>query len=86
MKRDLEINGYVIGQWPNAPLWLAIAGMTGSAVFETDSTAHDYSEAATYIGLSVWAWLELTEGVNNWRRLLGLGGLAFVGSRLAAAL
>jgi len=37
-------------------------------------------------GLAVWAWQELASGVNWVRRLYGVAGLAYVGSRIGAAL
>jgi hypothetical protein len=42
--------------------------------------------ATFYTGLAAWAWLELSDGANAFRRLLGAGGLVFVVVRVAQAL
>ena len=47
-------------QFPNVPLFAALAGAVASRV--TDGTAHDYSRAVFYVGLTAWAWEELSEG------------------------
>lgn len=61
---------FVIMQFPNWPLWVAIAcyvllkfvdGPLGIVLF-----------IAMKVVLIYWAILEIVSGVNNWRRLLGL--------------
>lgn len=36
------------------------------------------SRAVFFVGLTIWAYLELAEGVNGFRRVLGAVGLAYV--------
>jgi hypothetical protein len=69
MQKDVKINGYVVGQFPNAPLVFGLIGLVASWILSADSAAHAFARAA---------WLELTDGVNGFRRVLGAGGLVFV--------
>lgn len=78
MKRDLRIGGYIVGQSPNSPLVFALVGLVLSWILSPGSGAHAAARAVFYIGLSVWAWLELSDGVNGFRRVLGAGGLLYV--------
>lgn len=71
---------YPIAQFPNAPLAVAFAGVVAERL--TDGRAHDYAEAVVSVGLAIWAYHELTEGVNLFRRALGAAGLAYVLARL----
>jgi len=72
----------VLGQVPSLPLigWLVFA------VLAWISGAGHWRSAAGFISsafLFTWAYLELTQGVNYFRRLVGLVVLAaVVGSRL----
>jgi hypothetical protein len=78
MQKDVKINGYVVGQFPNAPLVFGLIGLVASWILSADSAAHAFARAVFYVGVAVWAWLELTDGVNGFRRVLGAGGLVFV--------
>lgn len=71
---------YHVVQFPNAPLAVAIAGVAAEHL--TDDRAHDYASAVATIGFGVWAWLELVEGDNAWRRVVGVAGLAYTVSRI----
>ena len=71
-------------QFPNAPLLVALAGWVLAAT--TDGTAHDVGRAVFCAGLAVWAWLELTSGVNRVRRVMGAAGLVLVAFQVARAL
>jgi hypothetical protein len=86
MTKDLKIRGYTVAQFPNAPLWLALAGLGLSWLLSSGSTAHAFARALFYVGIAIWAWLELTDGVNGFRRLLGAAGLAYVLISLAGDL
>ena len=78
MTGDIKIRGYTVGQFPNLPLAVALFGLVLSWLLSSGTTAHAVARAAFYIGLSAWAWLELTDGVNGFRRLTGAGGLLFI--------
>ena len=75
---------YPIAQPPNVPLLVALAGSLAGAV--THGTVQDYARAIGYVGLSAWAWEELFDGVNLFRRALGAAGLVYVAIRVAEAL
>ena len=67
---------YPLAQFPNAPLLAAFGAWIVAEA--TDGSAHDYARAAFYVGLAAWAWLEATDGVNLFRRMLGALGLVYV--------
>ncbi len=68
--RDSEGN-IVIAQPPNPPL---IAGIVATLlkVIITTGNIHIASEAIAFGSLFTWGWLELFDGVNYFRRTLGL--------------
>ena len=47
---------------------------------------HDVATAVFFMGLTVWAYLELTDGVNWFRRALGVAGLVYVLVRMVGAI
>jgi hypothetical protein len=73
-----------IAQFPNAPLLTAIAAWIVG--FFTSGSAHDAASAVFYVALSCFAWWELTDGVNNARRVVGAAVLLFVVFSLAGKL
>ncbi len=79
---DLKIRGYVVAQFPNPPLLVAFAALAIGWLLDEASGAYDYSRAVFYIGLAIWAWLEVAGGVNGFRRVLGVAGLLYVVIRL----
>ena len=86
MTRDLRFapGGFVLAQWPNPPLWVAlVAALVGRF---TDGRVHDVATAVFFMGLTVWAYLEVTDGVNWFRRLLGAAGLVYVLARIVGAI
>ena len=86
MHKDLKIRGYTVGQFPNAPLIFGLVGLLASWILSSGTTAHGLARAVFFVGVGVWAWLELTDGVNGFRRLLGAGGLVYVLVSLAGDL
>ncbi len=86
MTRDLRFapGGFVLAQWPNPPLWVALAG--GLVGRLTDGRVHDVATAVFFMGLTVWAYLELTDGVNWFRRALGAAGLVYLLVRIVGAI
>ncbi|MGA7436099.1 MAG: hypothetical protein WBW44_10865 [Solirubrobacterales bacterium] len=74
---DLKLLGYTVGQAPNPPLIVALVGAVLSRFLDQGTFAFGVSRAAFYSGLVVWAWLELTDGVNRFRQGLGAAGLVF---------
>ena len=51
-----------------------------------EGRADDYASAVFFAALSVWAYQEVADGANWFRRLLGVAGLGYVVVRLAARL
>lgn len=78
MDKSFKIRGYTVAQFPNAPLTIAILAAIASRFFDDGTTAFGLTRAIFYVGLTAWAYLELAEGVNGFRRVLGALGLAFV--------
>jgi len=72
---------FPIVQFPNLPLLVALAATVVARL--TDDSVHDYAYAIASVGFAAWAYLELSDGVNWLRRLLGLAGLVWVVMRLA---
>ena len=75
---------FPIVQFPNLPLALAFA--TGEVARHTHGSARACGLAVSYLAMAVWAWLELTDGVNWFRRLLGAYYIASTTLHLTHAL
>lgn len=75
---------FVIVQFPNPPL--IVAFLAGAVANYTHGSGHAYASALAYLTLAIWAYLELVEGVNWFRRLLGLGFAISTVVHLAMAL
>lgn len=67
---------YPIAQFPNPPLIIGVVAL-GARYLATGSVA-DVLAAIGYVFIAIWAYLELTAGVNLFRRALGLAGLAYI--------
>ena len=86
-KRLTELSfprSYPILQFPNAPLILAFA--SGLVAHSTHGRVHSDAQAISYLAMAIWAYLELFEGVNAFRRLLGLAYTISTAVHLANAL
>ena len=75
---------FPIAQFPNPPLLLALGGWLLAVL--THGSVHAYARATFYAGLAAWAWEELADGTNWFRRALGAGGLVYVVAKVGAAL
>jgi hypothetical protein len=75
---------YPIAQFPNAPLILAF--VSGLVAHHVHRRAHADAQAVSYLAMAVWAYLELFQGVNAFRRLLGLFYTVTTAAALAGAL
>ncbi|MGA0069409.1 MAG: hypothetical protein ACO3PB_08150 [Miltoncostaeaceae bacterium] len=67
---------YPIAQFPNPPLIIGLVAL-GLRYLAVGAWA-DVLGAIGYVFIGAWAYLELTAGVNLFRRVLGLAGLAYV--------
>lgn len=75
---------FVLVQFPNVPLIVSLAGSVLAGI-AGDRTA-GYAEAISRLGLAVFAYLELTDGVNWFRRALGAVVLVWLVVTLGRAL
>lgn len=75
---------FVIVQFPNAPL--IVAFIASETAKHTHGSSHAYASAVSYLAFAIWAYLELVEGVNWFRRLLGLAYVISTTVHLALAL
>jgi hypothetical protein len=72
-----ETGEITIAQFPNWPLWTIGACWLARLVTADGSTAHDLLGWAIRVLWLVWGADELVRGVNPWRRVLGLGVIAW---------
>jgi hypothetical protein len=75
---------FPIVQFPNLPL--IVAFLADEAGRFLDRSAHSYAASISYLALTIWAYGELANGVNWFRRLLGLAFVIFLVVRVAHAL
>jgi hypothetical protein len=69
-------------QPPNAPLVMAEVALLATVV--TRGRARVWARGAFHAAFAAWAGGELVSGVNWVRRLMGVVGLGYVASRIAA--
>ena len=80
--RDSEGN-IVIAQPPNLPLLVGLTATVLKLIVKSGNI-HTGIDAVAFGSLFTWAWLELFEGINYFRRALGLVVLiGVVASRLS---
>ncbi len=77
-------SSYPLVQFPNAPLLIALVASLCAHLLS--GGAERYASAIAIIGLAIWAWLELAQGVNLFRRLLGVAFLILLVIQLAGQL
>jgi hypothetical protein len=75
---------FVIVQFPNPPLIIAL--VAGEAANQSRGTGSDYASAVSHLAFGIWAYLELVDGVNWFRRLLGLAIAIYTAIHLGMAL
>ncbi len=78
MRRDLKIRGYTVGQFPNPPLWVALAAFLVALLTGDGTTINDLARAVLYVALTIWAYEEAANGVNGFRRALGAVALVLI--------
>jgi hypothetical protein len=84
--RDFKIRGYTVGQFPNLPLWVALAALLVSQLSDDGGTVDDTARTVLYVALTVWAYEEAARGVNAFRRVLGAVALVLIVVVVARAL
>lgn len=75
---------FVIAQFPNAPLLVALAASVVASL--TAGRVAGTAEAISRLALGVFAYLELVDGVNWFRRVLGAAVAVWLVVRLGAEL
>jgi len=78
--RDRDTGKITIAQFPNPPLWVFLGAV--AVGWFVDGTIGTAARVVATAALAWWAGDEVLRGVNPWRRALGVGGMAFVLSRL----
>jgi hypothetical protein len=66
---------FPVAQFPNRPLLCAIAA--GAVAQSTSGEGRRFAALVSDVGLLVWAYEEIVDGANWFRRLLGAGGAAY---------
>ncbi len=84
--RDFKILGYTVGQAPNLPLIVVVLSALVVRVAENGSGVDRIATSVFVVSLSIWSYLEAVDGVNAFRRLLGIVGFAVVLTRLVGQL
>ena len=84
--RDFKILGYTVGQAPNLPLIVVVLSALVVRVAENGSGVDRITTSVFVVSLSIWSYLEAVDGVNAFRRLLGIVGFAVVLTRLVGQL
>lgn len=71
MFEDRTSGQLVIAQFPNAPLWVFLASAAARVILQPTGIAASALEIVGSVALFVWAVMEIVQGVNPARRLLG---------------
>jgi hypothetical protein len=74
---------FPIVQFPNLPL--IVAFLAGEAGRVLSAGEHPYARSIAYLAMTIWAYEELVDGVNWFRRLLGLTYMVVMVVRVAHA-
>ena len=80
--RDFKIRGYTVGQAPNLPLIVVIVAAVVGRITEQGSVTNRIADSVFFVSLSIWSYLETFDGVNAFRRVLGIAGFVVVLSLL----
>ena len=67
----------ILIQRPNLPLIVWFIGLMASKLVSI-GIVHDLASIISFGAIFTWAWLELFQGVNYFRRVLGLVVMTFV--------
>jgi hypothetical protein len=85
MRGDVKIRGYTVGQFPNRPLWIALAALLVSRLTNDSDAVNDVARAVFYVALTVWAYEEAASGVNGFRKATGAVALLLIVVSIARA-
>ena len=76
--RDRRTGAFVIGQWPNLPLWLFLGLAATRWILAPQGAPGLWLRIGAGAALAWWAADEILRGVNPWRRLLGAAALVWL--------
>ena len=76
--RDFKVRGYTVGQAPNLPLIVVIVAAVVGRITEQGSVTNRIVDSVFFVSLSIWSYLETFDGVNVFRRVLGIAGFVVV--------
>jgi hypothetical protein len=74
--RNRDTGQITIAQFPNVALGVFLVTVVVGWLLPEGTTVHRVVEWIGVAALGWWAADELVRGVNPWRRLLGIGGIA----------
>jgi hypothetical protein len=74
---------FPIVQFPNLPL--IVAFVAGEATKFVQGSGHSFAESVSYLAMTIWAYEELVDGINWFRRALGLAYVIILVVRVAHA-
>ena len=83
---NFKIRGYTVGQAPNLPLVAVIVTAVVGQMTEQGSVINRIADSTFFICLTIWSYLETFDGVNLFRRVLGIAGFVVVLTRLVGQL
>ena len=76
--RDFKIRGYTVGQTPNLPLIVVLVAVVVGRMTEQGAVTNRIADSVFFVSLSIWSYLETFDGVNAFRRVLGIGGFVVI--------
>jgi hypothetical protein len=85
MSRDYKIGGYTVGQSPNPPILVAFAALLLGWLVDS-GTVHDVARAVFYVAITIWAYEEAANGVNGFRKAIGIVGLILIVVSIAGSI
>ena len=78
--RSRQTGRITVAQFPNVALWTFLVAVVVRRIVPLGTSARTAVDAVALAALAWWALDEVFRGVNPFRRMLGLGGCAFVGT------
>ena len=85
MPSDYKIRGYTVGQSPNPPILVAFAALLLGWLVDS-GTVHDVARAVFYVAITIWAYEEAANGVNGFRKAIGIVGLILIVVSIAGSI
>ena len=76
--RDFKIRGYTVGQTPNLPMVAVIVAAVVGRITEQGSVTNRIVDSVFFVSLSIWSYRETFDGVNAFRKVLGIAGFVVV--------